>query len=163
MRCQWITADGQCPRQAEEGTFCRSHGHLTPDQELKHYQITNVLVGDRHARHNAVAQIKDLREEVSLTRALIETRLNLASNEAEFIASMGILHQYLTTVDKLVASSHRMDTNLGNVLSKASVLNLAQDLVKIIAEELNGVPGRDDIVDRVAHRIITCIGEKDNE
>jgi len=109
-----------------------------------------------------VNQLLDLREEITLTRRLIETRLNLASSEAEFIASMGILHQYLATVEKLVASCHRMDNNLGNVLNKASILNLAQELVSIIVEELEGVDGRDEIVDRISHRIVTAIGTQEN-
>lgn len=162
-RCKWVTAAGQCDSQADLGPFCKRHGPVDPDQALRHYQITNLLVGDNHERHNAVAQIKDLREEIALTRALIETRLNLATNEAEFIASMGILHQYLSTVEKLVASCHRMDANLGNVLNKASVLTLAQELVRIVTEELEGVPDRDDIVDKIAHRIVETVGNANNE
>ena len=56
-----------------------------------------------------------------------------------------------------------MDSSLGNVLNKASVLNLAQELVGIIAEELNGVPERDTIVDRIAHRLIEAVGTCNNE
>ena len=163
MRCRWISSEGQCDREATRGPFCDKHGPVTPDQALRHYHITNYLVGDTHERHSAVAQIKDLREEIALTRALIETRLNLASNEAEFVSSMGILHQYLGTVEKLVSACHRMDSSLGNVLNKASVLNLAQELVGIIAEELNGVPERDTIVDRIAHRLIEAVGTCNNE
>jgi len=162
-RCKWVTAAGQCDREAVQGSFCQNHGPVDPDQALRHYQITNCLVGGTHDRHNAVNQIKDLREEIALTRALIETRLNLATNEAEFVASMGILHQYLSTVEKLVSACHRMDSSLGNVLNKASILNLAQELVGIISEELEGVPGRDDIVDRIAHRLIEAIGTCNNE
>jgi len=162
-RCQWVTAEGQCDREATLGPFCNKHGRISPDQALRHYQITNTLVSDNVTRHNAVDQIKDLREEIALTRAMIETRLNLAQNEAEFIASMGILHQYLGTVEKLVTSCHRMDTNLGNILNKASILNLAQDLVNIIVEELKDVPGRDEIVDKISHRIIEAIGTQNNE
>ena len=162
-QCQWVTPQGQCDREAGEGPFCTTHGPVSPDQALRHYNITNLLVSDNLDRHNAVDQIKNLREEVALTRALIETRLNLATSEAELIASMGILHQYLSTVEKLVASCHRMDANLGNILSKASVLNLAQELVGVIAAELEGVPDRDIIVDRIASRIVDTIGRKDNE
>jgi len=162
-RCQWVTSNGQCDRTAENGPFCKAHGPVNPDQALRHYQITNALVGDKHARHNAVDQIKDLREEIALTRSLIETRLNLATSEAEFIASMGILHQYIGTVEKLAASCHRMDSNLGNVLSKASVLQLAQEMVTIITAELEGVPDRDAIVDRIAHRIVEAVGTKNND
>lgn len=162
-RCKWVTAAGQCDRNTEDGPFCAQHGPVDTEQALRHYQITNLLVGANHERHNAVAQIKDLREEIALTRALIETRLNLATNEAELIASMGILHQYLKTVETLVASCHRMDSNLGNILNKSSVLTLAQDMVRIITEELDGVPERDEIVDKIAHRIVETVGNKNNQ
>ena len=163
MQCKWITSEGQCPRASDVGNFCKDHGPVDPDQALKHYQITNVLVGDTHARHSAVGQIKDLREEIALTRAMIEARLNLSSGEAEFVASMGILHQYLATVEKLVSACHRMDSNLGNVLNKTSVIQLAQDMVAIIFEELEGVDGRDAIIDRIAHKIIETIGSATNK
>lgn len=162
-RCQWVTSEGQCDRAAVNGRFCNLHGPIKPDQALRHYHITNELVSGNHDRHTAVSQIKDMREEIALTRALIETRLNLAKDESEFIASMGILHQYLKTVETLVASCHKMDTSLGNILNKASVLKLAQELVSIIAAELEGIPGRDEIVDNVANRILECIGTANNE
>jgi len=163
MRCKWVTSEGQCDREADTGPFCSQHGPVSPDQAVRHYHITNTILADTHDRHNAVSQIKDLREEISLTRAMIETRLNLAQEESEFIASMGILHQYLATVEKLVASCHRMDSSLGNVLSKASVLRLAQELVTIVAEELEGVDDRDERVDRIAHRLIQTAAIANNE
>ncbi len=162
-RCKWVTSEGQCDRQAVNGQFCDRCGPITPDEAIRHYKITNRLVSDTHDRHNAVSQIKDMREEIALCRTLIETRLNLATEETEFISSLGILHQYLSTVEKLVASCHRMDSNLGNVLDKASVLTLAQEMVTIVAEELKEVPNRDEIVDRIANRLIETIGAKTNE
>jgi hypothetical protein len=162
-RCQWIREDGQCPHEAIDGSpFCKSHTSVKVDP-LKHYMLTNQVVRGGAERHNAVDEIKSLREEIALTRAMIETRLNMTDGEADFISSMGIVHQYLATVEKLVTSCHRMDTNLGNLLNKSSILNLAQELVTVISEELEDVPGRDEIIDRISEKIITCIGEKQND
>jgi len=163
-RCKWIKPDGQCQSEAADGSpFCKIHGPVSTDQGLRHYLITNRLLGNSPDRHCAVEEIKDLRSEIALTRALIETRLNLSQSETELIASMGILHQYLTTVEKLVSSCHRMDSSLGNLLNKASILNLAQELVNIIVTELDGVPGRDEIVDKISAQILAVIGNKDNK
>ena len=163
MRCEWITPNGQCKCEATQGKFCDQHGHISAKEGLRHYLITNRLVGDSADRHCAANEIKDLRDEISLTRALIETRLNLAQEDAEVIASMGILHQYLTTVEKLVSACHRMDTNLGNLLNKASVLSLAQELVNIISEELGDLPNRDEIVDRITSKIVESIAKANND
>jgi hypothetical protein len=125
--------------------------------------LTNQVIRSGTERHNAVDEIKSLREEIALTRALIENRLNMIEGEADFVSSMGIVHQYLATVEKLVTSCHRMDTNLGNLLNKASILNLAQELVQAIAEELEDVPGRDEIVDRISTKLVDIIGNKQND
>jgi hypothetical protein len=162
-RCKWIRTDGQCPHEAVEGsTFCKAHTHTKVDP-LRHYMLTNQVIRSGTERHNAVDEIKSLREEIALTRALIENRLNMIEGEADFVSSMGIVHQYLATVEKLVTSCHRMDTNLGNLLNKASILNLAQELVQAIAEELEDVPGRDEIVDRISTKLVDIIGNKQND
>ena len=162
QRCQWVLPTGQCSNMAlEHSNFCERH-HRGDNNELRYYQITNHMVSDSKLRHNAVDEIKDLREEIALARALIETRLNLARDENELIASMGVLHQYLATVEKLVSACHRMDTNLGNLLSKASLLNLAQEIVSIISEELADIPDREEIIDKISNRIIAAIGKQDN-
>jgi len=154
---------GQCPAPAaENSTFCQNHGPITPHQGLKHYLITNKLLGQSPERHNAVDEIKSLREEIVLARALIETRLNLSQNETELISSMGILHSYLTTVQNLVQACFKMDQSLGNLLDKAAVLSLAQDMVGIISEELGDIPGKDVIVDKIAGRLLTAIGDSKN-
>jgi hypothetical protein len=153
---------GQCPGEAiENSNFCKTH-HKGENDDLRYYHITNHMVADSKLRHNAVDEIKDLREEIALARALIETRLNLAKDENELIASMGILHQYLATVEKLVSACHRMDTNLGNILNKSSLLNLAQEIVTIISDEMRDVPDREEIIDKISHKIIAAIGKKDN-
>jgi hypothetical protein len=162
-RCQWIRADGQCPHEAVDGSaFCKAHAGPKADP-LRHYMLTNQVIKSGTERHNAVDEIKSLREEIALTRAMIENRLNMVEGEADFISSMGIVHQYLATVEKLVTSCHRMDTNLGNLLNKTSILNLAQELVNVISEELGNVPEHDEIVDRIADKIINLIGVKQND
>lgn len=161
-RCQWVLPTGQCQREAISGSnFCKQHTSGS-DDTLRYYHITNHLISDSKLRHSAVEEIKDLREEIALARALIETRLNLAKDENELIASMGVLHQYLATVEKLVSACHRMDTNLGNLLTKTSLLNLAQEIVVIISDELVDIPDREGIIDKISHRIIATIGNKDN-
>ena len=162
-RCQWLRADGQCPHEAIDGSpFCAAHAGPKCDP-LKHYMLTNQVVRSGAERHNAVDEIKRLREEIALTRAMIENRLNMVEGEADFISSMGIVHQYLATVERLVTSCHKMDTNLGNLLNKTSILNLAQELVTAISDELEDVPGRDEIIDRVSDKIVHMIGVKQND
>jgi hypothetical protein len=162
-RCQWVMPTGQCPKEAvENSNFCKDH-HMGEDNSLRYYQITNHMVADSKLRHNAVEEIKDLREEIALCRALIETRLNMARDENELIASMGILSQYICTVEKLVTACHRMDTNLGNILTKTSLLNLAQEVVVIISEEMADLPDREILIDKISTRIISVIGSQNNE
>ena len=154
-KCKFIGPDGQCPNQpAEDGEFCVQHSLKA---KANKYSLTHPALNKSKDRHDAASAIKDMREEITLTRALIETRLNMVRNDGEMIASMGCLHQFIGTVEKLISSCHRMDTNLGNLLNKGQLIALAQDFVNIVLEELG--PGHEEVIDRISLRLVEALGE----
>jgi hypothetical protein len=94
---------------------------------------------------------------------MIETRMNMVASEAEFIASMPVFQSYMATIATLVTSCHTMETKLGVLLSKASLISLAQKMVETIATALQDVPGKDLIVEQIANEITTLILAQDNQ
>lgn len=162
-RCEWVTGRGQCPDpRIEDSRFCEKHspsGH----GELDKYLITTRSLGDSPHRHAASKEIKSLRDEIALIRALIEKRINLIQSDAEFIAAMPTIQSAMMTVEKLVSSCHTMETKLGLLLNKGSLLSLAQTIIHIISEALEGVPNRNEIVEQVGQEIVKAIAAQDNK
>jgi hypothetical protein len=162
-RCQYITPAGQCIKEATEGSDkCPSHGGKAKDA-LKAYLITCKYLGDSPNRHLAAQELKSLREEIALTRSMIETRMNMIESEAEFVASMPVFQSYMNTIATLVTACHQMEVKLGVLLSKSALLSLAQKMVEVISTNLQGIPGKDEIVEKVANEIVTLVLAQENQ
>lgn len=161
-RCQFVMPSGQCCKESVEGTErCLRHGGK-PHDALKSYLITCKYLGDSPNRHLAAQELKSLREEIALTRAMVETRLNMVQSEAEFIASMPVFQGFMNTINALVTSCHQMEVKLGVLLSKAALLSLAQKMVETISSNLEGIPGRDEIVEKIASQIVELVLAQEN-
>jgi hypothetical protein len=164
-RCQGTTGKGQCPREAVEGKpYCDYHlkdRDIEDKMALRAYILTDPVISGSAGRHSQVEELKSLREEIALARAMIERRLNLVESNADFLNACGTVNTYLLTLERLITSCHRLEVNLGNLLSKAAILDLAKDIVSILMDELQEVPGYEEIVDRVSERIIAAIAEQE--
>lgn len=162
-RCQFVSPTGQCIREAVEGSDkCEVHGGKIKDA-LRNYLITCRYLGDSPNRHLAASELKGLREEIALTRAMIETRLNMVQSEAEFVAAMPVFQSFMNTINALVVSCHTMEVKLGVLLNKASLLTLAQKMVETIALNLDGIPGKDEIVEKIANEVVELIVKQENQ
>lgn len=159
-RCQANTPYGQCSHDAVEGqSRCPYHlrdADYENRQALKAYILSNHEIAHAAGRHSTAEQLKSLREEIALCRALVERRLNMIEdgNAADFLAACGQVNTMLLTIEKLVSSCHRLETSLGTLLSKAAVLDLAQEVVGILTEELEGIDNFEEVVDRISERIL---------
>jgi len=164
-RCQALTQKGQCAYQAAEGQeFCPYHlrdRDFENKQSLKAYQLTNIDIAESAGRHSQVEELKSLREEIALCRSLVERRLNMVESNADVISAVGQVNSLFVTLEKLVSSCHRLETSLGNLLSKASLLDLAKVIVEIVMDELEGLDGYETIVDRISERMVAKIAAYD--
>lgn len=161
-RCQRTTPGGQCAKLAMLGSeYCAMH---TPGKgtELQNYLITNKLLGGTVRRHAAAAQIKSLRDEIALTRAFVEVLVNSIETNAEMVAAMPRVQGYILAIEKLVSTCHQMEVKLGDLLDKSALLTLAQNIINIIATNLNEVPNRSEVIEKVAKEIVQAIEDQDN-
>lgn len=163
-RCQTTIPGGQCPNPALEGhEVCATHVRSGKDRELQHYLITNKLLGTAARRHAGVAEIKSLRDEIALTRAMVEVLYNSIESQAELVAAMPRIHANILAIEKLVNTCHQMEVRLGDLLDKAALLTLAQRLIEIIDSNLKGVPDHDLIVENVATQMLEAISNQENK
>lgn len=164
-RCQQTVPGGQCIHEAVPGSeYCALHTRAKGDA-LKHYLLTNKMIGDAARRHAAADEIKSLRDEIAITRGMVEIRLNEAKTSVELIAAMPQIHSYMMALEKLVSSCHQMEVKLGDLLDKSALLSAAQRIINVIDQNLprDLFDGRDELVGRIAQEILQAIATQENE
>ena len=128
---------------------------------LKAYLLTNTDIAGAAGRHSQVEELKSLREEIALCRSLVERRLNMIETSADFLSAIGTVNTLFLTLEKLITSCHRLEVNLGTLLSKAALLDLAKEMVEILMSELEHVDGYEELVDRIGEQIVAAIADKE--
>ena len=164
-RCIASTRSGQCAHAAIlDHDKCAYHlrdRDIEDKLALKAYNLTNVDIADAAGRHSQAEELKSLREEIALCRSLVERRLNMIESNTDFLAAIGQVNTLFLTLEKLISSCHRLEVNLGNLLSKAALLDLAKEIVEILMVELVHVDGYENLVDRIGERIVASIAAKE--
>jgi hypothetical protein len=165
-RCKAAAPDGQCQNVVEHGSeYCRKHGgkdHLPAEQKR------GFLLAQAHDRARLVSisddlePVKELRDAIALQHMMIEKRYNLIRDDGDMIQSCGPINQMLQTMERLVNSCHRIETNLGELLARNAVLTLAKEMVEIVIDELQGIEDYEEIIDRITERLISTIGKANN-
>lgn len=166
-RCEATTQSGQCAHQAIDGRdLCAYHlkdRDVEDKMSLRSYILTNPDIANSANRHNQVDDLKSLREEIAICRSLVERRLNMIESNADVLAAVGQVNSLFLTLEKLISSCHRLETSLGTLLSRSSLLELAKGIVGIIMDELEGIDNYEEIVDKISERIISQVASFDVE
>lgn len=161
-RCQATIPGGQCQKLAIPGKKC-CQTHARRVDPLRCYVLTNKTIGDTARRHAGADEIKSLRDEIALMRALVELRLNAINGEVEMIASAPGIQQMILGIEKLVSACHTMEIKLGNLLDKNALITLAQKIITIIDTEIGpDVTNRDEIIGRIGEQILDSIMKQEN-
>ncbi len=167
QRCKGQAPDGQCQNISVTGSdYCRVHGgrDLTEFREKRGFMLAKVEDKTRLASiSNELEPVKELRDSIALTHMLIEKRWNLIKDdESSLLMACGPLNQLLQTMERLVNSCHRIETNLGELLARHAVLTLAKEMVQIVIDELEGIENYEEIIDRITSRLIETIRKANN-
>jgi hypothetical protein len=151
---------------ATGSVYCTIHNggvDLTEQEETRGYLLSKL---EDRARLTSLSDelepVKELHDAISLTHMLIEKRYNIIQTEGDLLAACGPLNQLLQTMERLVNSTHRIETNLGELLARHAVITLAKEMVKIVIEEIEGVDDYEAIIDRITERLIETVGKANN-
>lgn len=163
-RCQATIAGKQCGRVSMEATDrCERHGGNT-DFNRQMYIINNQEAKNRFIRLNSHSELGSLSNEIAMARSLLEERFNaIGTSPAQLALNIGPLNQLLLTIERLVKSSHTLKFNLGEVVGRGALLSLAKTTSDVLLDELQGIDGFEEIVDRVATRMFEAIMKLNNE
>lgn len=160
-RCKAASVDGQCMNRAEHGAeYCRVHGGRSTQKEedFRSYMLARVEDRIRLAQlSDHLEPVKALRDSVALQHMLIERRYNLIQNDADLMSACGAINQMLLTMERLLTSAHRLEQSLGALLSRDEIMRLAKFMIEVVIDELQGVEGYEEIVDRIADRLLYTI------
>ena len=166
-RCKFSYPHEQCWREAEPGCDnCAAHGGKSKAnaEELRLYNLVEVDNRRRLAELSGHENLKSLREEIGLVRLLIEKTINNAQGNIEVLASCGSLNQLIVTLTKVVKECHALEQSCGELLTKQTVYRLAQSMCEIVIDELQGIEGHEEIIDRIADRLFPTVkGAQNNE
>lgn len=165
-RCKHSFPHEQCWNESEEGSAnCSAHGgRSTADQDSKRqYLLAQVEDRRRLAEFAQHDHIKSLRDEIGLVRLLIEKRFNLIRTESDLLQGTASLNAMFLTLERLVKSCHNLEQSLGELLSKDSVVRLGQAICEIVIDELQGVEGHEEIIDRIVGRLFPTISNARNQ
>jgi hypothetical protein len=119
------------------------------------YKLNEDKQQKRLAQFSADTITADLSDSIALTKTLIESAAN---------AGQSVLVKDLLNVLANLTKAHRLEqVRAGELLNKNACRRLGRDLAEIVADELQDIPGFEDIVDRVLARVGTAIAAAHND
>lgn len=170
-RCQGVTPHGQCEYPAFEGErFCKFHAHIQ-ESKIKRAKQERYILDSRELRAAYERQLGDvdylsLKEEILLTQAILERRLNAIKTDADIMMAIGPLTQLIQRLESMKISLLKIQQALGMVLSKDHLRVLAREISQTLDEELEGIEDKEERIEKIAKRILAAIesaGQKEQE
>lgn len=169
-RCPSPTKDGQrqcgyLAVQFEDGSYgkhCLLHGGGNEKRSNQKAEQKNYKLGKWQNRVGAFADnpaVKSLREEIGITRMILEEVIGRCPDEASLLMESPRIGDLVTKLEKLVISCHKLEASTGMLLDKTSAIHIASRIVEIISKNISDA----DIIDKISEEIITVIiGQKND-
>lgn len=155
-RCQGVNSQGQCPNLALPGCdFCIAHGGAAQQKSLVDHSVSNYILDKWNARlqrQRESAGIKSLRDEIGILRMVLEQTLNSCKSENDLVLHSGRISDLVSKIEKLVASCHKLEGSMGNLLDKQTIIQFVSEIIEIISQECD-----DTTVEVVASRILVTL------
>lgn len=165
-RCQAPDANGQCwGLQVEGSRYCLTHAgsYKPPVKGMRQYLLAIAQDRSRLAAFAEHDDIKSLRDEIALTRMMIETIWNSATTDIEKLAIFGRVNTHIQTLEKLVKTCNQIEERLGTLLAKPTLLRVGQQICQALVNRLEGLPNYEQIVDPLIADVIAVIREARND
>jgi len=140
-RCQAIHNNNQCRYKAVPGAnYCEAHtGALVMkvQDEKQKFMYNLRKFKQRFSDFTTNPAIKGLREEIGVLRMLLEAQINACNDEGDLMMRSTAISGLVLSIEKLVASCHKLEINLGQLLDKNKAIQLADELIQIITAEVD--------------------------
>jgi hypothetical protein len=165
-RCQAPDTNGQCWGVKIEGSdYCPIHSglHQPPEPGKRQYFLAKAQDRTRLATLAEHNDIKSLRDEISLTRMMIEELWNSAQTAAERLNVFGRVRLHIADLEKLVKTCNQLEERLGSLLAKPALQRVGQRICVVLIERLSGLPNYEQLVDVLEADVIDIIRDARND
>ena len=162
-RCKFSYPHEQCWREAEHGCeFCLAHGGKSTEEAESKRLMLLADVSNRRRLSELTGHdgVKSLREAVALTYMLIERQIN---NDPALLSCCGSVNSLLLTLARLTKECLALELSTGELLSKEVAYRLVQSMCEVVIEELRGIDGYEEIIDRIADRLFPTVNAARNQ
>ncbi|MGN6546551.1 MAG: hypothetical protein ACTHK7_15965 [Aureliella sp.] len=163
-RCTGSIPSGQCTSRSLPGTDkCAAHGgtRASNSYQRRQYLITEARAQQRVNELASHEAIYSLRDEIAITRLLVQEQLD--KRDAEAMLAVPALVQLFTVLEKLIKTSSNIEVKLGNMLSKDTLMRVASQIIEIINDELKDLPDYEERVDQITMRIAAEVSASKNQ
>lgn len=161
MLCMHSSQKGSCPRHAVEGSiYCSVH--CDEQERVRGYMINDPQLREQF-EHHSEGNLYSVRQEITLLRAMINSRLELANNDIEKIVAFREIAPWIATLDKLVNSLAKLEKESSQVLSREALLDFARLVINVVSEEVKQLPGYESAVDAIKVKLIEAVAQTKNK
>lgn len=111
---------------------CPKHGSLA---HINRRAVHDLRLAQWQARLDQFAEsdkVKSLRGEIGVLRILLEQSMNQCRTEKDLLMNSGKISDLVVKIEKLVASCHRLETNLSMVLDRNELVKIANNIVIVV-------------------------------
>lgn len=158
-RCQAVDGQGQCPYKAiSPSKYCPRHGANKGVASTKAEAIRNYNLGKWRDRVNNFAdnpQVKSLREEIGITRMVLEEYLLKCQEPNDLLIYSTRITQMIQQIQKLVEGCHKLEERTGKLLDKQSVIVVCDSIVKIIGTRIEDP----DVLNLIAAEMVDVVAK----
>ena len=165
QRCQGVTPNGQCEYLSVTGSNrCEYHSQGNAKKKLETKKVERYLIDNEHLRksylrQNNDAHYLDLKDEIALTHAMIERRLSMIQTDQDMIMAVGPFTALVQRLESMKISLMKLQQQLGLVLGKEELRNLAGLFAQILDEELEGMDDKEERMEAMLERLVVAIEE----
>jgi hypothetical protein len=163
-RCQKTLPNGQCGEEAIANGLCWKHGGTAAQGKIDNrlYRLGKAEANDTYG--DMLGQgYKNLRDEIAVTRTILQEWLSTYTADARLELHTPVVQDLVTTIGKLMGQAHQLEQSMGLLVGEADLQEFAVTCIKIIDEELDGVPDKENKMEAIASRIIEALTPKKEE
>lgn len=143
-RCDFIISNGQqCRNKIVPGaTRCPLHGANKQIEKAKRESLNMYRLAkyqnrvDEFASHD---KVKGLRDEIGILRMILEEKIVGADDVTELMLRSGPISDFVMKIEKLVSSCHRLEFQLGGLLDKTRIKQIANEMLNSVATRVGEI------------------------
>lgn len=140
-RCDGLDSLGQCRYKAIRGTTkCPRHAFNKQTEAKKQEVLANYRLRKWNDRVLAFVNsdgLKSLREEIGITRMVMEEIINKCEEPSDVLIYADKIHHCSNNIKDLIVACQKLEERNGLLLDKAAVVSLADQMVKIIGDHID--------------------------